>query len=183
MMQPTFLQGVATPPSQMPPKLLEKRSSMVEFNTAALPIPSQVTAVTPTDSPRRWPSQLPTHDWGYFGEYEYLGPGTPYTQKIEAGIQPRNDLDAIAQMHDSQYSWTAQHTVPGTGLITSGIRGVADYGAGAAMVNASINPWSDLTMKDRVLAFGAGQGLMFQGILRLSPPTMLGAWMLDKILY
>jgi hypothetical protein len=86
MMQPTFLQGVATPPTQMPPKMLANISTAVEFNTASIPIPPRETST---------PVQLPTHDWGIFGEYEYLGPGTPYTQKIEAGVQPRNDLDAI----------------------------------------------------------------------------------------
>ena len=175
MMQPTFLQGVATPPTQMPPKMLKDTSTAVEFNTAGIPVPPDLDTSSP--------SQLPTHDWGIFGEYEYLGPGTPYTQKIEAGIQPRNDLDAIAQMHDSQYSWTAQHTLPGGAMVTSGIRGVADYGAGAAMMTAAINPWSDLTMKDRALAFVAGDVLMIQGILRLSPPTMLGMAVLDILLY
>ena len=174
MMQPTFLQGVATPPTQMPPEMLKNISTAVEFNTAAMPVP-------PVDTST--PAQLPTHDWGYFGEYEYLGPGTPYQKKMEAGIQPRNDLDAIAQMHDSQYSWTAQHTIPGTALVTNGMRGIADYGAGAAMMTAAINPWSDLTMKDRALAFVAGDVLMIQGILRLSPPTMLGMGIIDLLFY
>jgi hypothetical protein len=142
LMQPAYLQGVATPPVS-----------------------------------------LPTHDWGFFGEYEYLGPGTPYRAKRAAGILPRNELDRLAMYHDSQYSWTAQHTLPGGAVVTSGIRGVADYGAGAAMMTASLNPWSGLTMKERVLAFVAGDVLMIQGILRLSPPTMLGMVFLDWLFY
>ena len=129
------------------------------------------------------PVSLPTHDWGFFGEYEYLGAGTPYTLKRRAGITPRNELDRLAMYHDSQYSWTAPHTLPGGALVTSGIRGVADYGAGAAMVTAVTNPWSGLTMKERVLAFVAGDVLMVQGILRLSPPTMLGMVFLDWLFY
>jgi len=129
------------------------------------------------------PVSLPTHDWGFFGEYEYLGPGTPYTLKRRAGVEPKNDLDRIAMYHDSQYSWTAQHTLPGGAMVTSGMRGLADYGAGAAMMTASLNPWSDLTMKDRALAFVAGDVLMIQGILRLSPPTMLGMVFLDWLFY
>lgn len=129
------------------------------------------------------PVSLPTHDWGFFGEYEYLGPGTPYAAKRRAGIEPRSELDRLAMYHDSQYSWTAQHTLPGGAMLTSGMRGLADYGAGAAMVTAAINPWSSLTMKERALAFVAGDVLMFQGILRLSPPTMLGMVFLDWLFY
>ena len=57
LMQPPFLQGVATPIAQ-----------------------------------------LPTHKWGIFGEYEYLGAGTPYALKREAGVKPRNDLDKTAMI-------------------------------------------------------------------------------------
>jgi len=138
--------------------------------------PSQYGTVTPTVS-------LPSHDWGFFGEYEYLGAGTPYTAKRKAGILPKNDLDRIAMYHDSQYSWTAQHTIPGTGLVTSGIRGVADYGAGAAMMTAAINPWSDLELKDRALAFVAGDVLMVQGLMRLNPVTWVGMALVDWLFY
>ena len=142
LMQPAFLQGVATPPVS-----------------------------------------LPTHDWGFFGEYEYLGAGTPYALKRRAGIEPVNELDRIAMYHDSQYSWTAQHTLPGTGIITSGMRGIADYGAGAAMMTASFNPWSGLTMKERALAFVAGDVLMVQGLLRLTPLTWGPMAFLDWLFY
>ena len=129
------------------------------------------------------PVSLPTHDWGFFGEYEYLGPGTPYTLKREAGIDPKNDLDRIAMYHDSQYSWTAQHTVPGARVVTSGIRGVSDYGAGAAMVTAAINPSSDLTLQERGLAFIAGEILMAQGVLRLSSATRIPMAVIDWLFY
>jgi len=142
LMQPAFLQGVATPVQE-----------------------------------------LPTHDWGIFGEFEYLGAGTPYTKKREAGIKPRNDLDKIAMYHDSQYSWTAQHALPGTGLMKSGQRGIADYGAGAAMMTAAFNPWSDLSFKERVLGVIAGEALMLQGILRLDPATYLPMVVVDLIFY
>jgi len=172
MMQPTFLQGVATPPTQMPPKMLENISTAVEFNTAAMPVP-RVNA----------PTQLPTHDWGIFGEYEYLGPGTPYTAKRDAGIVGRNELDEIARMHDSQYAWTAEHTMPGTGIITSGARGIADYGAGSAMILSSLNPWSGLSFKERLLGLAAGTGLQAQGIFRLSPGGWVIMPLVDKYVY
>jgi hypothetical protein len=125
------------------------------------------------------PSKLPTHDWGIFGEYEFLGAGTPYTQKIEAGTAPRNDLDRIAMYHDGQYAWTDRMM----GVQRSVGRGVVDYGAGAAMTVAAFNPWSDLTMKDRVLAFAAGQALMTQGILRLNPAFFVAGVTADIIFY
>ena len=118
--------------------------------------------------------ELPVHDWGIFGEYEYLGPGTPYTKKREAGVKPRND---------SQYSWSEQHNFLGTGLSKNIQRGVADYGAGAAMTVAAFNPWSDLSFKDRVLGALAGEGLMIQGVFRLAPETWLGGIMLDLLFY
>ena len=142
LMQPPFLQGVATPIQE-----------------------------------------LPTHDWGMFGEYEYLGPGTPYTQKREAGVKPRNDLDKIAMYHDSQYVWTEQHNFLGTALNKNIQRGVADYGAGAAMWTAAINPWSDLGFKERVLGIIAGESLMIQGIIRINPATMIAGLMADLIFY
>lgn len=126
---------------------------------------------------------FPTHDWGVFGEYEYLGPGTPYTAKHRAGIRPRNDLDQISYYHDQQYAWTEKHSLPGSGMITSGIRGLSDYGAGSAMVVAAFNPWSDLSFKDRVLALVAGTGLQIQGVVRLSPAGMIGMPIVDKYVY
>jgi len=144
---------------------MSKRSNEVEVERRLLVQPRfQYGTATPTVS-------LPKHDWGFFGEYEYLGVGTPYQKKMKAGVKPVNDLDKIAMYHDQQYSWTAQHTLPGTGIVTSGMRGISDYGAGAAMVNAALNPWSDLDFKDRALAFMAGDLLMVQGMLRLNPVT------------
>ena len=129
---------------------------------------------------REKPAKLPTHDWGIFGKYEFLGAGTPYTQKIEAGVQPRNELDRIAMFHDGQYAWTDQRML---GIQKSVARGVVDYGAGAAMTVAAFNPWSDLTMKDRTLALIAGQGLMTQGILRVNPAFFLAGMVADIIFY
>jgi hypothetical protein len=127
--------------------------------------------------------EFPVHDWGVFGEYEYLGPGTPYTAKHRAGIRPRNRLDQIAYYHDQQYSWTEKHSIPGTRVVTSGIRGISDYGAGSAMIVASVNPWSDLGFKDRVLGLIAGTGLQIQGILRLNPATMIPMAIIDQTFY
>jgi len=126
---------------------------------------------------------LPVHDWGVFGEYEYLGAGTPYTAKHRAGIKPRNELDQIAYYHDQQYAWTEKHSMTGTGMVTSGIRGISDYGAGSAMIVASLNPWSSLSWKDRLLGLIAGTGLQIQGIIRLSPPGMVGMPIVDKYVY
>lgn len=126
---------------------------------------------------------LPVHDWMMFGEFEYLGPGTPYSAKQRAGILPRSDLDRIAMYHDSQYSWTGQHVEPISRILSSGIRGVSDYGAGAAMMTAAFNPWSDLRLDERVLAFAAGDFLMVQGLFRLNPGTWLGMIMVDWLFY
>ena len=128
-------------------------------------------------------TQLPTHDWGIFGEYEYLGPGTPYQKKIEAGIRPRNRIDRHSQFHDQIYSWTNKHQIPGGRLITSGIRGVGDYGAGAAMVMDAFNPWSGLEVDARILGFVAGELLMMQGLLRLNPATMFPMAVVDWLFY
>jgi len=177
LMQPTFLQGVATPPIAMPPKMLDNISSAVDFNTAAMPAPKPSTR---KQIPAR---DLPVHDWGTFGEYEYLGPGTPYTAKREAGIVGRNELDEIARMHDSQYKWTAEHTIPGTGIITSGARGIADYGAGSAMIVASLNPWSGLSFKERLLGLAAGTGLQAQGAFRLTPAGWVVMPLVDEYVY
>ena len=121
---------------------------------------------------------LGVHDWGPFGEYEYLGPGTRYRAKTKARIRAVSDLDRIAQSHDMWYSMSAD-----TGGMRSGYRGLADYGAGAAMMTAAFNPWSDLDFKGRVLAFLAGDVLMIQGLLRLNPATWMGMKMLDKLFY
>ena len=115
---------------------------------------------------------MPSHDWGPFGKYEYLGAGTPFQAKAAARIKPVNDLDKIAYYHDEQYSWLTQHSIAGVGgMITSPAKGIADLGAGAAMQTAAINPWSDLSMGDRALAFIAGTALSLQGVLRLNPAT------------
>jgi len=154
MIQPTFLQGISTPESQ------------------------QVIITSPA-SPDSSPN-LPSHDWGPFGKYEYLGAGTPYKEKQKARIRPVSDLDRIAESHDMWYDMS-ERTGPST--LRNVYRGVADYGAGAAMMTAAFNPWSDLDFKGRVLAFTAGDVLMIQGLLRLNPATMLGMTVLDWIFY
>lgn len=152
--------------------LMQNRSTRLTMES---PIPIQ------TDS--RTEKRLPVHDWGPFGQYEYLGPGTPYREKQRAGIKPRNDLDQIAAYHDSQYAWTAEHSLPGGALVTSGIRGISDYGAGSAMIVSAFNPWSNLSWKDRLLGVIAGTGLQIQGIIRLNPSTMVPMAVIDQAVY
>lgn len=127
--------------------------------------------------------KLPVHDWGPFGKFEYFGPGTPYLRKQAAGVEPVNDLDRIAMYHDMQYSWTERHDLPGGGLVKSGMRGLSDYGAGAAMMTAAINPFSDLNVGQRILAWEGGVLLQVQGILRLNPATGAGGVLADIFLY
>lgn len=141
---------------------------------------SDTEVITKVLQAKEKPSKLPIHDWGIFGEYEFLGPGTPYRRKIDAGVVFRNDLDKIAMYHDGQYSWSDSHMM---GIQKTIFRGYMDYGAGAAMTVATFNPWSDLTMKDRVLAFGAGQVLMTQGILRINPLFWLAGMTADLLFY
>jgi len=164
-----------------PPDLVERFSAVVPvIKTPTLHL--KVTAVkVPAKATEK--KGLPVHDWGPFGTYEYLGPGTPYTAKQKAGILPVNQLDKISMYHDSQYKWTGERTLPGTALVTSGIRGLADYGAGAAMVTAAFNPWSGLGFSDRVLGLVAGDLLMTQGFLRLNPITMGPMAIIDAIFY
>ena len=126
------------------------------------------------------PSPLPTHDWGIFGEFQYLGAGTPYRQKMAAGVEPTNDLDRIAMYHDGQYSWSGEHL---RGATRNVFRGGMDYGAGSAMQVAALNPWSDLTAGERALAFVAGTALTLQGVLRLNPVFWLPGSIADIIIY
>ncbi len=126
------------------------------------------------------PQEWQTHDWGVFGEYEYLGPGTPAAAKTKAGVMPINDLDKIAQIHDLHYTKTADWD-----LGKSMVRGFTDFGAGSAMINATFNPWSDLSFKDRGLGLIAGTGLIAQSVARLFPnPVTMGlAQIGDAIFY
>ena len=119
LMQPSFLQGVATPIQE-----------------------------------------LPTHQWGIFGEYEYLGLGTPYALKMKAGTKPRNDLDKIAMYHDEQYLNSKGNN--------QSRRALYDLGAGSAMIN-TLHP----------LGLIAGTGLLIQGLTRITP---LGG-LLDLLFY
>lgn len=93
--------------------------------------------------------ELPTHKWGIFGEYEFLGPGTPYALKMEAGTKPRNSVDKIAMYHDEQYLNSKRNNQA---------RALYDLGAGSAMIN-TLHP----------LGILAGTGLISQGLIRLTP--------------
>jgi len=103
--------------------------------------------------------ELPTHQWGIFGEYEYLGHGTPYALKEEAGTKPRNSVDKIAMYHDEQYLNSKRNNQA---------RALYDLGAGSAMIN-TLHP----------LGLIAGTGLLIQGLTRLTP---LGE-LLDLLFY
>ena len=128
--------------------------------------------------------EFSTHDWGYFGEYEYLGPGTDYYGKAKAGVKPRNRIDELAMMHDSQYEWTDKElSAPGMGVPKSVARGLSDYGAGAAMMTAAFNPWENLSFDERVLGYIAGTALMMQGSIRLTPVGWVAGPLLDVIFY
>lgn len=124
------------------------------------------------------PATLHRHDWGVFGEYQYLGKGTPATRKTEAGVQPRNEIDRLAQEHDLYYVRTRDFKG-----MRSPVRGFVDYGAGSAMILTSANPWMDLTGSERLLGVIAGTGLIAQGLLRLWPKTVLGMGLVDRFFY
>ena len=65
----------------------------------------------------------------------------------------------------------------------SALRGVADIGAGSAMMTAAYNPWADLGWTDRGYAAGAGVFLIAQGALRLHPVTMAPMAIVDALLF
>ena len=116
------------------------------------------------------------HDWGPYGKYEYLGPGTRYAEKQEAGIQPVNDLDRISMFHDSGYdSYTG-----GGGAQRALTRAYHDIGAGSAMILAGLNPWSDAPI---TLSIGSGIALIGQGIARIHPLTAVPMAIVDVLAY
>lgn len=125
-------------------------------------------------------SEFPTHDWGLFGQYEYLGAGTPYAEKTEAGITGINQLDEQARMHDAQYEATDGIMIPG---IRSSVRGVADIASGSSMMVSAFNPFSPAGIEERILGVAAGTGLLIQGSLRMAPPTRMMMSVLDRIFY
>jgi hypothetical protein len=124
------------------------------------------------------PQDLRQHDWGAFGTYEYLGPGTPAVKKTRQGIAPRNEIDRIAQQHDLEYSRTADIR-----LGRSQVRAVSDFGAGSAMMVQSANPFTDLDWDERALGFLAGAGLAIQGTARAHPLTMPLMVIVDWVFY
>jgi len=128
--------------------------------------------------------EFSTHDWGYFGEYEFLGPGTDYYGKRQADVKPRNRIDELAMMHDSQYEWTQENlNEPQFAVVKSMTRGLSDYGAGASMWLASLNPFNELSFKDRLLGLLAGEALMIQGAVRLSPVGWTAGPIVDRMIY
>lgn len=102
------------------------------------------------------------HDWGVFGDYQYLGKGTPATRKTQLGVEPRDEIDRLAQEHDLMYVRT-KDAAAGRSIV----RGFVDYGAGSAMLLQSLNPWADVD--SRTLGIIAGAGLIVQGVARLYP--------------
>jgi len=74
-----------------PPDIIERYESA----SAIVKIPTLDLKVTEVKSQAPKKKGLPVHDWGPFGTYEYLGPGTPYKAKQKAGIVPVNQLDKI----------------------------------------------------------------------------------------
>jgi len=131
-----------------------------------------------TATPKKSKTSIPTHNWGPFGEYEYLGIGTPWTRKNAAGIPPRNRIDQLAESHDRYYvetsGWPASRSL---------VRGPVDVGAGSAMVNAAVNPFNDLSWNARALGVIAGGGLILQGAARMHPVTAFGMALVDYVFY
>ena len=123
-------------------------------------------------------SQLPQHNWGPWGKYEYLGPGTPYTRKAKAGVAPRNWLDTMAYGHDHYYS-QSKRLGPGRTIM----RGGADIVFGGGMIGSGFSPWSDLSLSERVLALGSGSALVVQGGVRAHPLTALPMAIVDLVFY
>jgi len=108
--------------------------------------------------------------------YQYLGPGTQYKKRQALGIEPINDLDRIAMYHDRGYSISDDYSTPAKALS----RGFHDLGAGAAMITASVNPWSDAPFAMSVIC---GVGLTAQGFLRVLPGTSWGMALVDYLVY
>jgi len=122
----------------------------------------------------------------HFPGYNYLGPGTKYKTRQALGIEPINIADRIGMYHDSQYSRTGATGAAGLPVLPIGrspLRGVADLGAGSALMTAAYNPWSGLAWTDRGYAAGAGVVLIAQGALRLHPLTMAPMALIDAIFY
>lgn len=119
------------------------------------------------------------HDWAWWGDYDYLGPGTPFTAKAQAGVEPKNWIDMMAYGHDHYYSESAD-MLPGARSV---MRGGADIVFGLGMVGSGFSPWSDLTFGERLLALGAGGALVGQGGFRAHPLTALPMAIVDWVKY
>lgn len=127
------------------------------------------------------------HDWGVWGRYEYLGPGTPATRKYEAGVKPKNRIDQIAMKHDLDYVEANRlydkETGEGDWVAMYGTKVRADFMAGSAMVVSSVDPTADLSFGERFLSFGAGAGLLIQSGARVHPVTAPWMVVVDWLFY
>ena len=112
----------------------------------------------------------------HFPGYQYLGPGTNLETRLELGIEPINDLDRIAQLHDIGYSREPAQSKMGTTRALA--RAFHDLGAGSAMITYGLNPYSDAPA---VLSIVSGAYLVGQGISRVNPYTMVPVGVLDAI--
>ena len=140
------------------------------------PNPSVSQATIDKNMAKAYPD-LGRHDWGPFGEYEFLGPGTRYSAKERAGIEGINDLDRIAKMHDAGYQHSSDVR---SGAHRALERAYHDAGAGSAMILAGLNPWSDAPL---ILSVAAGVSLIAQAGLRIHPVTFLPMGVFDAIFY
>lgn len=111
----------------------------------------------------------------HFPGYQYLGPGTNLETRMELGIEPINDLDRIAMMHDIGYTKSADE---GMGLARALSRSIQDIGAGSAMITYGLNPYSDAPA---VLSIVSGAYLVGQGLSRVNPYTLMPVGVLDAI--
>ena len=89
-----------------------------------------------------------------------------------------NRLDEIAESHDRYYSETSDW--PGARSL---VRGPVDFGAGSAMLNASLDPTNELSWKDRALGGIAGTALVIQGTARVHPVSALPLALVDYCFY
>ena len=112
----------------------------------------------------------------HFPGYQYLGPGTNLQTRMELGIEPINDLDRIAMMHDIGYS--SESAQSGMGVQRAISRAIQDLGAGSAMITYGLNPYSDAPA---LLSITSGAYLIGQGLSRVNPYTMVPVGVLDAI--
>lgn len=128
-----------------------------------------------TKTVRRTYSGIKFEGEHHFPGYQYLGPGTNLETRMELGIEPINDLDRIAMMHDIGYSKSED---TGMGMTRALSRGIHDVGAGSAMITYGLSPYSDAPA---VLSITSGAYLVGQGLSRINPYTMVPVGILDAV--